>query len=494
MNKPEYASALDIKLPILAGFYPDPSIVRVGETFYLANSSFEYAPGVPIHSSQNLIDWKFEGHSLPTRAQVNLDGMGNSMGVFAPTLRYHDGKFFMITTCVDDKWQLIVTAETASGPWSDAVRVNAMGIDPDLAWTEDGTCYMTFASLALNGIGQVVIDPSSGAMLSEPKLVWRGTGGKFPEGPHLYKIQDHWYMLLAEGGTERGHAVTVARSANIDGPFEAAPGEPLLSNRGTDFAIQSTGHADFVQRPDSTWAMVFHGVRPKGSSPEWHILGRETCAVEIEWQDGWPKLGAPIEPATEAPVLEVLTAESELPAEWIAPGSWPNELAIKTAEGIEFSGFLGRRQTSPFFTLRAKIEGDSGAGVQVRIDNRHTLSILRRGSSCVVTWQIGDHVFDIGSAPVGDRDFEFQLRSIAMNGGFHAPAGPDQLIASVIFDAPSDAASEEVEIARLDGRYLSTEVAGGMTGRLIGIVAASKATLTSWRYESSLETPAAAHV
>ena len=195
MNKPEYASALDIKLPILAGFYPDPSIVRVGETFYLANSSFEYAPGVPIHSSQNLIDWKFEGHSLPTRAQVNLDGMGNSMGVFAPTLRYHDGKFFMITTCVDDKWQLIVTAETASGPWSDVVRVNAMGIDPDLAWTEDGTCYMTFASLALNGIGQVVIDPSSGAMLSEPKLVWRGTGGKFPEGPHLYKIQSDSIVL-----------------------------------------------------------------------------------------------------------------------------------------------------------------------------------------------------------------------------------------------------------------------------------------------------------
>jgi len=230
LNKPKYPSALDIQLPIIPGFYPDPSIVRVDDTYYLANSSFEYAPGVPIHSSKNLIDWKFEGHSLPTRAQANLDGMGNSMGIFAPTLRHHDGKFFMITTCVDDAWQLIVTADNASGPWSEAVRIDVPGIDPDLAWTEDGTCYLTYASLPLNGIAQVVIDTTTGQLLSEPKRIWRGTGGKFPEGPHLYKIHDHWYMIIAEGGTERGHAVTVARSKNIDGPFEAAPAQPLLTN------------------------------------------------------------------------------------------------------------------------------------------------------------------------------------------------------------------------------------------------------------------------
>ena len=488
MIKPKYSSALDIKLPIIPGFYPDPSIVRVGDTYYIANSSFEYAPGVPIHSSQNLIDWKFEGHSLPTRAQVNLDGMGNSQGIFAPTLRHHDGKFFMITTCVDGGWQLIVTADSASGPWSDAVRVDVFGIDPDLAWGEDGTCYMTHASLPLNGIGQVEIDTATGALLSEPKLVWRGTGGKFPEGPHLYKIKDYWYMLIAEGGTERGHAVTIARSENIDGPFEAAPGEPLLSNRSTDFAIQNTGHADFVQRPDASWAMVFHGTRPKGSSPEWHIIGRETCAVEIEWRDGWPVLGAPIEPATAAPVLEILDANSDLPAEWIAPGSWPNELATKTGAGIEFTGFIGRRQTSQHFVLRAKLEGESGFGVQVRIDNRHTLSLIKRGQACVAVWQIGDHVFDIGSAEVTDQPFEFKVESIAMSGGFHAPVGPDKLVLSAVFGD-----GREVQIAELDGRYLSTEVAGGMTGRIIGIVADTSATLTNWRYESSAETPAATH-
>ena len=158
MSKPIYASALDVKRPIIPGFYPDPSIVRVGGTFYLANSTFEYGPGVPIHSSKDLVNWKFEGHSLPTVKHMDITGMVNSMGIFAPTIRQHNGKFYMITTLTDRKRQVLVNAENPAGPWSDPVRIDLFGIDPDLFWDENGDCYMTYASLPLNGFGQVKIN------------------------------------------------------------------------------------------------------------------------------------------------------------------------------------------------------------------------------------------------------------------------------------------------------------------------------------------------
>lgn len=480
MTKPIYASALDVKRPIIAGFYPDPSIVRVGDTFYVANSTFEYGPGVPIHSSKDLVNWKFEGHSLPTVKHMDITGMVNSMGIFAPTIRHHNGKFYMITTLTDGKWQVLVTADNAAGPWSDPVRVELFGIDPDLFWDENGDCYMTYASLPLDGIGQVKIDTKTGAILGEPYLVSQGAGGKFPEGPHIYKIGDWFYLLIAEGGTERGHAVTVARSKSISGPFEFDPKSPLLSNRGTGLTFQNTGHADLVQRADGSWAMVFHGTRPKGSSPEWHILGRETCAVEIEWRDGWPVLGAPIEPASDPIVVEELDVNSDLPVEWISVGSFPVDNCKKTPDGLLFTGFVARRQTTQHFELVAQFESSTPHGIGVGIDGRHHLGLMKWGSEVKATWTIGDHRMDIGVVEVGDRDFEFVIRSVAMQGGFHEPVGPDKLHCSVRF---SD--GTEVEVGALDGRYISTEVAGGMTGRVIGVLAFESALLKKWSYKSA---------
>jgi beta-xylosidase len=290
----------------------------VGDSYYIANSTFEYAPGVPIHESKDMVNWTLAGHALHSRAQLDIEGQSNSGGIFAPTLRHHNGKFYMITTLTDGKWQLLVTADSVSGPWSEAVRVEIAGIDPDLFWDENGDCYMTYAALALGGLGQVKIDTETGAILGEPYLVWQGNGGKFPEGPHIYKIGDWYYMLIAEGGTERGHAVAIARSKNIAGPFDADPKGILLSNRGTDYTVQNTGHADLVERADGTWAMVFHGTRPRGASPEWHVMGRETCAVEIHWVDGWPQLGEAIQPAAEKTLNEVLDKKSALPEDWIS--------------------------------------------------------------------------------------------------------------------------------------------------------------------------------
>ena len=475
MTKPKYSRALEFSKPIIPGFYPDPSIVRVGDTYYIANSSFEYAPGVPIHKSKDLVNWEFAGHALHSRAQMNIDGQKNSGGIFAPTLRYHDGKFYMITTLTDGKWQLLVTADSVEGPWSDAVRIDLFGIDPDIAWDEDGRCYMTYASLPLGGLAQVEINPASGETLGEPYLVWQGNGGKFPEGPHIYKIDDWYYILIAEGGTERGHAVSLARSKNLAGPYEADPKGILLSNRGTDYTIQQTGHADLVQRPDGSWAMVFHGTRPKGASPEWFVMGRETCAVEINWLDGWPQLGAPIQSEQEKTVHEVLDSSSTLPEEWISVGSWPKENTEQTANGILFKGFVSRRQTTRHFELVAELEGDGPGGIGVGIDGRHHLGLLRDKQRAWAQWTIGDHSFEIGS--VAGQVKTLKLSSEEMKGGFTDPVGPDKLRAYAILTDGS-----EHEIAALDGRYISTEVAGGMTGRVIGILAFTPQLLKRWEY------------
>lgn len=481
MNKPQYPWSLkELERPIIPGFYPDPSIVRVDDTYYIANSTFEYAPGVPIHKSTDLVHWEFAGHALHSRAQLNIEGQINSSGIFAPTLRHHDGKFYMITTLTDGKWQLLVTADSVEGPWSEAVRVEVAGIDPDLFWDENGDCYMTYAALALGGLGQVKIDTETGALLGEPYLVWQGTGGKFPEGPHIYKIGDWYYMLIAEGGTERGHAVAIARSKNIAGPFEGDPKGILLSNRGTDYTLQQTGHADLVQRPNGSWAMVFHGTRPKGASPQWFVMGRETCAVEIDWVDGWPMLGAPIQPADEKVVHEVLDRNSSLPQDWISVGSWPNENTEQTPDGIVFNGFVSRRQTTRHFELVAELIGKGPGGIGVGIDGRHHLGLLRDSSRAWVQWTIGDHSFEIGS--VEGKVKSLKLTSEAMNGGFTDPIGPDKLRAYAILEDGS-----EHELAALDGRYISTEVAGGMTGRVVGVLAFTPQLLAKWDYRSVSE-------
>ena len=279
---------MTVQRPVLPGFHPDPSICRVGDTYYLVTTSFEYAPGVPIFRSTDLRSWEQIGHVLDRPSQLDVSKAGPSGGIFAPTLRHHDGRFWMITTnWSDDGGQLLVHAEDPAGPWSEPVRIpSAMGIDPDLAWDDDGTCLMSYAGFGPDGgegIVQSAIDPLTGEVLTERRWLWSGTGGKFPEGPHLYRIGEWWYLLIAEGGTERGHAVTIARSRSPQGPFESNPANPLLTHRGTDEPVQNTGHADLVERPDGGWAIVYHGVRARGSSPEWHVLGRETFADEVVW-------------------------------------------------------------------------------------------------------------------------------------------------------------------------------------------------------------------
>ena len=223
-------------------------------------------------------------------------------GVWAPTIRYRDGVFYVIVTVAMKARAagVVFTAADPAGPWSDGTTIDGIdGIDPDLAWDDDGTAYVTFSGLYTSGeragqhlgIQQARVDLTAGKALEAPRSLWSGTGLKFPEAPHLYRRGGYWYLMIAEGGTERGHSVSVARGPSPEGPFTGHPANPVLSARSTGRPIQNTGHADLVTVADGTGrdALVLLGTRPLGGMQSFSPLGRETFITPVSWADGWPQ-------------------------------------------------------------------------------------------------------------------------------------------------------------------------------------------------------------
>ena len=290
---------MEYRNPIIPGYNPDPSVCRAGDDFYLVTSSFEFFPGVPVRTSKNLVNWQLIGHVLDRQSQLPLAGSPPSGGIYAPTIRYHDGLFYMITTEVNRMFasgrtgNFIVHAKDPAGPWSEPVFVDQFGIDPSLFWDDDGRCYFcgTGHDEAFGGQGIVFfeVDPLTGDILSEKEFISHGSGGKCPEGPHIYKKDGWYYLMLAEGGTEYGHMETIARSRDIRGPYAFCPDGPLLTCRGQSGdcnAVQATGHAELFDDADGNWWVVSLGIRPTG--PMLHHLGRETFLAPVVWKDGWP--------------------------------------------------------------------------------------------------------------------------------------------------------------------------------------------------------------
>ncbi len=284
--------------PILSGFYPDPSILAVGEDYYIVNSSFAYFPGLPIMHSKDLAHWEQIGNALNRNSQLPLGDDEVSRGLFAPTIRYNKGTYYIICTNVDHGGNFIVTATDPRGPWSEPHYIeNAEGIDPSLFFDEDGKCYYTGthpnpAGCQYDGDWYIYtqeIDIENFKLIGEPVDVWNGAmkGVHWPEGPHLYKIGEYYYILHAEGGTGPNHAVSVARSKNVFGPFENNFNNPIFTHRhlGKRYPIQYVGHADMFQAADGYWYMVMLATRPiKGKT----TMGRETFLARVAWEDGWP--------------------------------------------------------------------------------------------------------------------------------------------------------------------------------------------------------------
>lgn len=309
-------NAQEYQNPIIPGFHPDPSICRVNQDYYLVNSSFSYFPGIPIFHSKDLIHWKQIGYCLINDVQLPLKGASLSDGIWAPTIRYFNGLFYVVTTNMTTKGHFIVTATKPEGPWSAPIWLGKNGIDPSLFFDDDGKCYFTSNGLdddQKSGIIQYEINPKTGEKLSKCKLIHPGVFDKSVEGPHLYKVEGYYYLMMAEGGTHVGHMETIARSKNPSGPYENCPYNPILTQKNNLFElIQATGHGDLVHDHVGKWWMVFLGIRNNWGLPVKHNIGRETFLAPVKWQNGWPIINENkvISQTMEANLLPQITRDS----------------------------------------------------------------------------------------------------------------------------------------------------------------------------------------
>jgi alpha-N-arabinofuranosidase len=290
--------------PIIAGFYPDPSIEKVRDRYYLVNSSFSYFPGIPVFESDDLVNWRQVGNVIDRVDQLDFGTLGISRGIFAPAISFHDDRFYLISTCVDCGGTFVVTADQASGPWSKPTFLDGVqGIDPSIFFDDDGRAYIVYngepqepprydghralwaqefdhRNLRLVGKSRVVID---GGARPEENPIWI-------EGPHFFRRNGQLYLIAAEGGTAENHSEVVFKADTPFGPFVAYPGNPILTQRHLDEGrpdpIVATGHADFVIAPEGDWWAVFLGTRPYAGG--FHNTGRETFLAPVQWKNDWP--------------------------------------------------------------------------------------------------------------------------------------------------------------------------------------------------------------
>lgn len=300
--------------PILAGYYPDPSITRVGENYYLINSSFAHFPGIPVFHSKDLVQWIQIGNAIDRPSQLNFDGLTVSRGVFAPDISYHDGLFYIVNTCVDCRGNFVITAKSPSGPWSNPVWFEFEGIDPSIFWEGD-TAYIVnngapnepprydghraiwvqeFDYKQLRMVGERTQIVNGGVDISK-KPSWI-------EGPHLIKRNGYYYLIAAEGGTGDKHSEVVFRSKSVRGPFLPYAGNPILSQRDLDpnrpNPVTSAGHAKFVETQNGEWWATFLATRPYG--PDLYNVGRETFMLPVTWVNDWPMI---LEPGKRIPFV-----------------------------------------------------------------------------------------------------------------------------------------------------------------------------------------------
>lgn len=304
---------MQIHNPVLSGFHPDPSMIRVDDTYYIANSTFEWFPGVRLHESRDMVHWNLLPSPLTRVSQLDMKGNCSSGGVWAPDLSYADGRFWLIYSDIKmvdgafkDGANYLVTAEDIHGPWSDPIRLNYVGFDPSLFHDDDGRKYLVQQTWdfreyhhPFDGITLTEFDTATMALKPETaRTIWRGTEAKLVEGPHLYKINGMYYLFAAEGGTTYTHQESVARSASLNAnSFESMPSNPFISNFDTPGSyLQKQGHGALVDTPSGEWYYAslcgrpwHHDTEPVNDPRGWCTLGRETSLQKVEWTEGgWP--------------------------------------------------------------------------------------------------------------------------------------------------------------------------------------------------------------
>jgi len=516
--------------PIAGGFYPDPSVCRVGKDFYLVNSSFSYFPGLPVSHSTDLVHWTQIGNAIDRTAQLDFTGAGISRGLFAPCIRFHDGIFYIVCTQVDKLGNFIISAKDPAGPWSGPARICdaeghcADGIDPSLFFDDDGTAWYIGTHEKTGGGGYPgdnevyirQIDVHTGRLSGKTYALWYGALKNciWTEGPHLYKRNGWYYVLAAEGGTGPDHAVMIARSKTLTEGYEGMPRNPLITHRhfGKNADIVNAGHADLFDDMNGSWYMVLLASRPYGDNAEDEgervaNMGRETFLVPVIWEDDWPvaapgtgkientfevsglaavKTGGSVQYGSDGfalfpvPACTHFTTDS-LPADWLTlrkpflslseRSGW---LRLYTCgESLRTTGnvsFAGRRQRHMSYTF-----------------------------SCCMEFEPGGEHEEAGIVLLQSEDFQYRLavvkgrtiRVIMASGA----GRPDTVIAETRLDTGSgpfvlavyadrqnlsffagkDMTHLHIVCGGADARILSTERAGGFVGTLLGLYASGGA-------------------
>ena len=478
--------------PVIPGFYPDPSVCRVGDDYYLVTSSFEYFPGVPVFHSKDMINWEQVGHCLTRDTQVDLSKCNFSAGIYAPTIRYHNGTFYMVTTNVSGGGNFYVTTTDPEGEWSEPIWVKQGGIDPTLFWDDDGTCYFMSNGGDEGGIAISKIDIKTGKLLTPPVTVWKGEGGRFPEAPHIYKKDGFYYLLIAEGGTEYAHSVTIARSNNLFGPYEGSPSNPILTHSkrsAQNSPIQGVGHADLIQAHDNSWWAVFLGFRP--IQQYHHNLGRETFLAPVSWpKNGWPVINGdapitlemdcptlPLHPVPPLPVRDDFNQE-QLALQWnYLRNPIKQNYSLTDKEGTltllgssvtldenDSPTFVGRRQQHIQFEATTPIDftpknPNEIAGITAYMNPQHHYDLyIEKGTksrNIVLRYKLGKINHIEKKIPV--KNSKIQLR---ITGNWN----------DYQFSYSEDGKTFK-EIASVNTYFISKETAGGFTGVYIGLYA-----------------------
>lgn len=509
--------------PILQGFYPDPGICRVGEDYYLINSTFSYFPGIPIFHSKDLVNWEQIGHVLDRPEQLKLDSLGLSHGVFAPAISYHEGTFYVINTIVNGIGNFFVTATDPAGPWSDPITLPFGGIDPSFFFDDDGMAYIVHNGPppgdplyhGHRAIYMYEFDPEKKQLVSDEILLVNGGTdiSKQPiwiEGPHLYKIKDYYYLMCAEGGTSEGHSEVIFRSKDVKGPYVSWEKNPILTQRHLDpsrkFAVTSTGHADLIEDTNGDWWAVFLGCRPYPPEEMNHYnTGRETFMAPVTWENNWPLINAGndlVKYQYRAPELKEYITPNTLPkanfsvkdefgdtvlafawnqirtphTKWYSLSENPGHLQINLREEklseLVNPSFIGRRQQHAFCTAQTAIEfqpenQSEVAGLAIFQNEKHFYLVekgLNKNQQAVIRLvKSGDELQMLKEMPLDENKAPLILQITARGKDYDFAFSYD--------------GKELISLADdVDGTFLSTKTGGGFVGAYFGMYASSNGT------------------
>lgn len=508
-------NAQGYKNPVLPGFHADPSVCRAGDDFYLVNSTFQYFPGVPVFHSKDLVNWEQVGNCLTRPSQVDLTGNDEGSGIYAPTIRYNNGRFYMVTTVFPSRKHFYVWTDNPAGEWSDPIVIpfDIGSCDPTLFF-DDGKTYFLWKN---GDIKICEIDIETGKQLGDIHHLGIGLGGRYPEGPHIYKKDGYYYMMLAEGGTEHGHHVNILRSRSLFGPYEPNKANPILTHFSMEMQnsnIQGLGHADFVQAPDNSWWMICLGYRTSGYLQ--HVMGRETFLAPVRWDEGaWPVVNSngtiaidmkcptlPLVPMQKDPVKEEFNyvkrnvskesyASIGLPMGWhsLCNPTYSNyslterkgylrlRPTAKTISEKASPTFVARRQTELQFTATACIdlshlaEGtEAGITAYATALSHYDVVVEKRNGKLFAksNVRLGQTAHCEKEIALKDTKCYLRIWSDAQYYYMEVSADGSKAVNSEQLTVNN---GNFTPLAKMEYRYLSTETNGGFTGVMLGLFA-----------------------